>query len=148
MAPVRTVFVVDDDASVRSSLERLLRSAGFSCKTFADGSQFLDQWSPGTKGCLIVDLSMYPMSGLELQAQLRAEGIDLPTIVLSASDDAERRRVARSFGARFFFRKPVDDQALIDAISWIDEPHDHPDPAVPVPPVAPTPEQGVGGRRR
>ena len=117
-APARTVFVVDYDPSVRTSLARILRSAGLCSRTFEDATQFLNERDTSSEGCLILDLD--PLSGQALMARLSEAETHLPLIVLSGSDDDESRRAARRLGARFFFHKPVDGQALLDAVAWLD----------------------------
>jgi FixJ family two-component response regulator len=102
------VYVVDDDASVRSGLARLMRSAGLRTITFDGGEAFV-----------VLDISMPCLDGLQLQARLAQAAVGIPMIALSARDDDETRRLARVLGARFFLRKPVDDQALLDAIDWV-----------------------------
>jgi len=69
--------------------------------------------------CILVDITMPRMNGMQLVAQLREKGITFPVIALSAKDDEETRKMAHDLGVRFFLRKPVDDQALIDAITWV-----------------------------
>jgi FixJ family two-component response regulator len=114
----QTIYVIDDDASVRKALERLLRAAGLSCRVFASGDEFLKDVQPTATGCVIMDISMPEMNGHELQAELGEKGYRLPVITLSAMDNPQTREQARKLGAVSFFRKPVDDQALLDAIHW------------------------------
>jgi FixJ family two-component response regulator len=80
--------------------------------------EFLEFLDPGTSGCLVLDARMPGLSGEELQEELKARGIDLPIIVVTADDDPETRRKAQKMGAASFFRKPVDGTALLDAIAW------------------------------
>jgi FixJ family two-component response regulator len=121
-AATQTIYVIDDDPSVRRSVARLLRSAGLAPRLFEDAEQFLAVADQLSRGCVVLDLTMPKTSGLELQQRLHDEGIDLPIIVVSARDDGECRREASELGASFFFRKPVDGQALLDAIAWLNEP--------------------------
>lgn len=113
-----TIFVIDDDASVRKALERLLRASHMTCCAFASGEDFLREVKPTAKGCLIMDISMPEMTGHDLQEQLVKRGFHLGVIAVSAMDNPETREKARELGAASFFRKPVDDQALLDAIHW------------------------------
>ena len=112
------IYIVDDDQSVRTNLARLMRSAGFSARTFASAEEFLASAHNIEPGCLLLDVPLPGLSGLQLQAELNKRGVNLPVIAVSARDDSETSGMARRLGARCFFRKPVDDQALIDAIQW------------------------------
>jgi FixJ family two-component response regulator len=112
------VTVVDDDASVLKALDRLLRSAGICVRTYDSPEACLAGDPPGCDGCLIVDYRMTGMTGFDLVKALRQRGSNPPFIVISAHDDAEARQQARDLGASAYFRKPVDGQALLDAISW------------------------------
>lgn len=118
------VYIVDDDASVRTALSRLMRSAGFVPMAFENPRQFLGEVSIEHPACLLLDMTMPHASGLEVQAQLREREIALPVIGVSAHDDEGTRRLARELGVQFFLRKPVDDQALFDAIAWVTAPND------------------------
>jgi len=112
------IYIVDDDESVRTNFARLMRSAGFSARTFASAEEFLTSSENTEPGCLLLDVTLPGLSGLQLQAELNKRGVNLPVIAVSARDDSETSNMARQLGARCFFRKPVDDQALIDAIQW------------------------------
>ncbi len=113
------VYLVDDDESVRRALQRLLRSAGFEVKAFSSAEEFLQSANLEEKGaCLILDIRMPGLTGFDLQQKLISKGIRMPVITVSAFDDAETRERARKLGATAFFRKPVDGQALVDAIHW------------------------------
>ena len=118
MIKPRLVFVVDDDQSARSGIARLLRTAGHDVRAFSSAEEFLDTYDPETFGCLVLDARMPGMSGEELQTELKARGVRLPIIVVSADDDPETRRAAHRMKAAAFFRKPVDGSALLDAIDW------------------------------
>lgn len=115
---LRTIYLLEDDDSVRRALTRLLRSAGFECMAFATGEELLARVSPGTRGCLILDLQMPGLVGHDVQRRLNEAGVGIPVIALSAQDDDATRQRSRELGASAFFRKPVDDQALLDAIYW------------------------------
>jgi FixJ family two-component response regulator len=118
MTSTGCVFVVDDDLSARRGLARLLRAAGHDTRDFASATEFLDEFEPGTGGCLVLDARMPGLTGEELQAELEARGARLPIIVITGDDDPETRRKAQSMHAAGFFRKPVDGTALLDAVVW------------------------------
>jgi len=111
-----TVYVVDDDPSVRAGLSRLLQSMGLTVKTFASAREFLEQAVSEEPGCLIVDLRMPAMSGLELQEQLMTRNLNLPVIFLTGYGTVPASVRAMKRGAVDFLEKPVDDQVLLDAI--------------------------------
>ncbi len=113
------IYIVDDDESVRISLSRLMRASRMQAQVFATAEEFLEAVGPESEGCVLLDLSMPRMTGLEVQASLNARSIDLPVIAVSARDDQQVRDSAFALGAQFFLRKPVDDQALLDAIAWV-----------------------------
>ena len=113
------VNIVDDDDSVRQGLSRLMRSAGIDSHAYGNPESFLADVHDEAHACILMDITMPRMNGLELSARLREKGITLPVIAISARDDDDTRKMARDLGVRFFLRKPVDDQALLDAISWV-----------------------------
>ncbi len=113
------VSIVDDDDSVRKGLSRLMRSAGIESHAYDSPERFLAEVHNQDHACILMDITMPRMNGLELSARLREQGIALPVIAISARDDDDTRQLARDLGVRFFLRKPVDDQALLDAISWV-----------------------------
>ncbi len=112
------VYIVDDDDSVRTGLSRLMRSAGFEVRAFECADRFLDEVREEQSACILLDMTLPLVTGVQVQSRLQERGIHLPVIVVSARDDEATRRAARALGAQFFFRKPVDDQALLDAIVW------------------------------
>ncbi|HME45739.1 MAG TPA: response regulator [Syntrophorhabdales bacterium] len=112
------VYVIDDDESVRTALGRLLRSANFKAETFASADEFLTNPKQKQDSCILIDIRMPGSTGFDLQEKLASSGVTIPAIVVSASDDELIREHARQLGAVAFFRKPVDDQALLDAILW------------------------------
>ena len=112
------VYVIDDDESVRRSFGRLLRSVDLDVKTFSSAEEFLSDPRQDRDACILIDLRMPGLTGFDLQQRLLSQGIEIPVIVISASDDPQTREQARQLGAVVFFRKPVDDQALLDAIWW------------------------------
>jgi FixJ family two-component response regulator len=113
------IYIVDDEGAVRKGLSRLMRSAGMPYRDFASAEQFLAEMDPQQKGCVLLDITMPGLTGLQLQAELTKRNVNLPIIAVSARDDADTSGRARQLGARFFLRKPVDDQALLDAIHWV-----------------------------
>jgi FixJ family two-component response regulator len=112
------VYLIDDDESVRRALQRLLRSAGLDVRAFASAEEFLQSENLSQRACIVLDIQMRGLTGFDIQEKLASKGIRIPTIAVSALDDAETRERARKLGAAAFFRKPVDGQALIDAIHW------------------------------
>ena len=119
MAKERSLtYVIDDDASVRKAFGRLLRSANLDAEMFSSAEEFLSSPKQKENACIIIDIRMPGLSGFDLQQRLSSEGIKIPVIVISASDDVQIRERARELGAIAFFRKPIDDQALLDAIWW------------------------------
>ena len=112
------VYVIDDDESVRRSFGRLLRSAGLKGETFASAEEFFSEPKQLENSCILVDIRMPGTTGFDFQQKLAERGMRIPAIVVSASDDGLIREHAKQLGAVAFFRKPVDDQALIDAIWW------------------------------
>jgi len=113
-----TVYVIDDDESVRKAFGRLLRSAHFDVETFSSPDEFLRATIDRERACIVADIRMSGSTGFTLMEKLAAQGIHLPVVVVSASDDEHIREHVRELGAVSFFRKPVDDQALLDAIWW------------------------------
>src|SRR5262249_45915932 len=111
------ICVIDDDASVRRALGRLLRSAGLAVETFGTAEGFLRWAGPGQPGCLVLDVCMPGMGGLELQQLLAAHGRDVPIIFVTGHEDEVARRRALQAGAVEFFYKPFDRQALLDALA-------------------------------
>jgi len=110
------VSIVDDDASVRRSTRRLLRSSGFRAEAFASAEEFLESKSAAKTACLILDLRMPGMNGLELQRRLTQNGHRVPIIFLSAHASEEDERSALRAGAVQFLRKPISKEALLSAI--------------------------------
>ena len=111
-----TVFVIDDDVMVCKALERLLRSAGYVVETFTSAESFLARRPRPLSGALILDVSMPVMSGPELQARLAAMHSELRILFITAIDDARVRDAALAAGARHWFTKPLDDEALLAAL--------------------------------
>ncbi|HEY8159862.1 MAG TPA: response regulator transcription factor [Methylobacter sp.] len=111
-----TVLVIDDDPSVLKSLARLLCSIELNVTTFSTPEEFLDQFEPGIHGCLVLDVAMPNLNGLELQQELAARGNELPIIFLTGHGDIPMSVQAMKQGAVDFLTKPVHDQDLIEAI--------------------------------
>jgi FixJ family two-component response regulator len=111
-----TVFVVDDYAPGRRSISRLLRTAGFAVTTFASAKEFLAQYDSETPGCLVLDLAMPEVTGLELQSILAGKGNLLPIIFLTAHGNVPKSVQAMKGGASDFLTRPVNDEDLLAAI--------------------------------
>ena len=111
-----TVFIVDDDAAVLKSLTRLLRSARLNVLAFGSPSEFLAQHDPHAPGCLVLDLAMPGLNGLELQAALTAKGSIIPIIFLTGHGDIHASVQAMKRGALDFLTKPVNDDDLLKAV--------------------------------
>jgi len=111
-----TVFVVDDYAPGRRSISRLLRAAGFAVTAFASAQEFLAQYDAQTPGCLVLDLAMPEVSGLELQSILAGKGSLLPIIFLTAHGNVPKSVQAMKRGASDFLTRPVNDEDLFAAI--------------------------------
>ena len=112
-----TVFIVDDDLAVLKALARLLRSAGLNVAVFASPQEFLEHYEQNTPGCLVLDVAMPQINGLELHQSLTAQGINLPVIFLTGHGDIPMSVRAIKQGAVDFLTKPVHDCDLIEAIN-------------------------------
>lgn len=112
----QTVFVVDDDDAVRDSLAMLLRSVGLPVEAFDSGIGFLERFRPEMSGCLVLDIRMPKMSGLEVQQRLRELGARLPVIFITGHGDIPMAVQAIKEGAADFIQKPFRDQDLLDRI--------------------------------
>jgi FixJ family two-component response regulator len=112
----KLVAIVDDDDSVRGTLQELLRSPGFSSRAFDSAEAFLGSGHHPETACLITDIRMPGMSGLELQAKLNSERCRIPTIFITAHGDEEMRLQALRAGAVEFLPKPFDDEVLIESV--------------------------------
>jgi two-component system, LuxR family, response regulator FixJ len=116
MPDKRTVHVVDDDAAVRRSLERLLHSAGYTCVSYHSSAAFLDAAGELSGGCVLLDVRMPGMDGLELQDRLNQLGVTLPVIVMTGQGDIQTAVQAMKAGAVDFIEKPFDEDVLLGAI--------------------------------
>ena len=112
----RLICIVDDDVSLRRSLRNLLMSVGFRVETFESAEVFLASADHYRIGCMVVDVRMSGMSGLDLLRHLAGSGSRIPVIMLTAHGDADTRRQALEAGALTFLEKPVRTQALLDAV--------------------------------
>ena len=112
----QVVCVVDDDASLRRSVRNLLSSVGFRVETFASAEKFLESTHRANAGCLVLDLRIAGMNGLDLLGHLAATGSRIPVIILTAHGDEEARRQSLEAGAIAFLGKPFRSDALLDAI--------------------------------
>jgi FixJ family two-component response regulator len=113
----RLVAIVDDDASVRQSARRLIRSLGYRAEAFGSAEEFLDSGQATKTACLILDVRMPRIDGLELQRRLARSAIPIVFITARASEDEERR--ALRAGAVAFLRKPVDKEALLRVLGAV-----------------------------
>ena len=111
-----TVFVVDDDQAMRHSLQWLIESVGLRVRTFGSAEEFLQTYYPGQAGCLLLDVRMPGMSGLDLQAYLARREISLPVIVITGHGDVPMAVKAMQSGARDFIEKPFKDDDLLASI--------------------------------
>jgi two-component system CheB/CheR fusion protein len=111
-----TVFVVDDDETTRNAMRTLFESVGHRVETFASGEAFLGSYHPGRSGCMVVDIVMPGISGLELLEKLNARGIDLPVVVITGRREVPLAVRAMRAGAVDFLEKPVRNQTLLNSI--------------------------------
>jgi FixJ family two-component response regulator len=112
----KLVAIVDDDDSMRSALYGLLKAVGWPAQAFGSAEEFLESGQQHQTACLIADIRMPGMSGLELQAKLNAERCRIPIIFITAHDDAKVRMQALRAGAVEFLAKPFNDEALLESV--------------------------------
>jgi FixJ family two-component response regulator len=112
----KVIAIVDDDAAVRVALEGLLRSAGLTARAFDSAERFIESGQQFQIGCLIADIRMPGMSGLELQAKLNSEQCRIPIIFITAHGDAQMRMQALRAGAVEFLAKPFNDEVLLETV--------------------------------
>ena len=112
----KLVAIVDDDDLMRSALQGMLKSVGLPSQAFASAEEFLESGQQHQTACLIADIRMPGMSGLELQAKLNAEHCSIPTIFITAHADTRMRMQALRAGAVEFLAKPFDDGVLIESV--------------------------------
>ena len=115
-AKPKMVAIVDDDDSMRAALQGVLQSADLLAQAFASAEEFLQSGQQHDTACLITDIRMPGMSGLELHAQLNADNCRIPTIFITAHGDAKMRMEAMRAGAAEFLAKPFDDEALLESV--------------------------------
>ena len=111
------VAVVDDDASVRRALTRLLQSADLRVLTYASATEFLDAGLSSAPDCAILDIHLGGMNGLELLSRLRELGHNLPVLIMTAHDDEQAREAAARGGCVAYLRKPLDPKVLLDEVA-------------------------------
>jgi FixJ family two-component response regulator len=116
MSNPQSVAIVDDDDSVRGALQGLMKEAGFEVRAFPSAEDFLNSGLLHETGCLIADIRMPGMSGLELQQTLNANACRMPIIFITAHGDAKMRLQAMRAGAVEFLAKPFDDEILLDSV--------------------------------
>lgn len=116
MRPEPTVFIVDDDQEVREAIGLLMESVGLAAEPYASAGDYLDAFAPSRPGCLVLDVRMKGMSGLDLQQRLASEPIHPPIIVITGHGDVPMAVRAVKTGAVDFIEKPFNDQVLLDAV--------------------------------
>jgi FixJ family two-component response regulator len=114
--PTRYVAVVDDDRSVGVALCRLLRAAGIDAKAFESAVSFLDGMQDHVPDCVVLDVQMPGMNGLELQQRLKDIAVSLPVIMITGRDEASIHAICMAMGASSYLRKPLNDDDLLDAV--------------------------------
>jgi FixJ family two-component response regulator len=112
----KMVAVIEDDESYRAAVERLLKSAGLLAQSFGSAEAFLNSGQQHETGCLITDIRMPGMSGLELQSKLNSDHCSIPTIFITAHGDEKMRMQAMRGGAVKFLTKPFDSEALLESV--------------------------------
>ncbi|QBQ54201.1 response regulator transcription factor [Nitrosococcus wardiae] len=116
MSPQPIVFIVDDDKAVRDAVHLLCEAHGLQVESYASAQAFLDSYAPDREGCLVLDICMPKMDGLELQAHLAAHQIELPIIFITAYSSNDKVKLARNAGALDILEKPFQPDVLIDRI--------------------------------
>jgi two-component system response regulator FixJ len=111
-----TIFVVDDDSTFRASLRWLLEAEGMSVETFESGEEFLERLGEDLEGCILLDVKMSGMSGIDVQAALKRRGVNVPVIIITGHGDVPLAVKAMKAGAVEFIEKPFESKALIHAI--------------------------------
>ena len=111
-----TVYVIDDDDGLRASMRWLLESVGLAVQTFSSGQEFLDRYEPGGGGCLVLDVRMPGMNGLDLQDELARRRIDLPVIIVTGYGEVHMAVRAMQGGASDFIEKPFSEQVFLDRV--------------------------------
>jgi FixJ family two-component response regulator len=114
---VPSVAIVDDEEAIRKALSRLLRASGLEAESYANGQEFLDAAAERRPDCVVLDLHMPGMSGLQVLRKLKAAGQRLSIVVITAHDEPETRERCIDAGACAYLRKPLEDRLLLNAIS-------------------------------
>jgi FixJ family two-component response regulator len=114
---VPSVAIVDDEEGIRKALRRLLRASGLDAESYANGQEFLDAAAEHRPDCVVLDLHMPGMSGLQVLRKLKALGQRLSIVVITAHDEPETREQCIDAGACAYLRKPLEDRLLLNAIS-------------------------------
>ena len=117
----QVVFVIDDDASMRTAISELIEAVGISCQTFGSGQELLEATLPDVPSCLVLDVRLPGLSGLNLQRELTARGISIPIVFITGHGDIPMSVQAMKAGAVEFLTKPFRDQDLLDAIEQATE---------------------------
>lgn len=117
--PSTLIYIVDDDLSIRIALSRLVRSARMQPRSFASVDDFMRSEISDNNACVVSEIQLPGISGLDLLVLLARAGHRLPVIFVTDQDALENRDRAKCLGASAYFRKPVDGQALLDAIAWV-----------------------------
>lgn len=117
MSNLATVFVIDDDAAIRDSLQALLGNVGMNVFTYESGLKFLQDFTPDVQGCLLLDVRMPHMDGLELLAALQTRNCRMPVIIMTAHGEIKIAVKAMKLGASDFIEKPFEDKLLLDTIN-------------------------------
>jgi FixJ family two-component response regulator len=112
----QVVFVIDDDPSIRMAIKELIEAVGINCQTFESGQELLNATLPDVPGCLVLDVRLPGLSGLNLQRELKARGCDIPIVFITGHGDIPMTVQAMKAGAVEFLTKPFRDQDLLDAI--------------------------------
>jgi two-component system response regulator FixJ len=111
------VFIVDDDAAVRDSLAVLLSTAGLKVESYCSGAEFLDAWNPAQAGCLVLDIRMPGMSGLELLEELTSSRARIPVVIITGHGDVKIAVKAMKLGAVDFIEKPFNYEVIIGSVT-------------------------------
>jgi FixJ family two-component response regulator len=111
------IAVVDDEESIRKALVRLLEASGHAARGFSSGNEFLQRWHADSPHCLMLDLQMPGLSGLDVQRALNREGAHIPVIIITAHDTPSAREECLREGAIAYLCKPLDQRALLQAVT-------------------------------
>jgi len=114
--PRLLIAVVDDEASIRKALRRLLGASDLDCALFASGREFLESLQKQVPDCVVLDLHMPGLTGLDVQRELARTGFSLPAIIITAHDDPAKREQCLTAGASAYLRKPLEEATLLGAI--------------------------------